>query len=246
VFILKKKSNKKVWIIAGAIIAVLAVGAANSDADENETDSPDVSDTKTVNYVLANTEADKESSTITAKAKTIIDETTEAATTEAEATAKYYQEGVYKVGKDLPAGEYLLISYDDQYVGGYMCVSSDSNQNDIIHNELFLTFHYITVENGQYLELTRCGAVSVEEDLITFKSYDDLGPGMYRIGTDIPAGEYKLIADKDAIAAYSCIYDNSTASRKIISNDIINNNAYVTVKQGQYLLLKSCTASLTE
>lgn len=241
---MKKKSNKKVWIIAGAIIAVLAVGAANSDADD--TDVPEESSAATVNYVLADTTADKEPRAITTKTKTVLDETTEAATAEAEATAKYYQEGVYKVGKDLPAGEYLLISYDDQYVGGYMCVSSDSNQNDIIHNELFLTFHYITVENGQYLELTRCGAVSVEEDLLTFKSYDDLGPGMYRIGTDIPAGEYKLIADKDAIAAYSCIYDNSTASRKIISNDIINNNAYVTVKQGQYLLLKSCTASLTE
>lgn len=243
---MKKKSNKKVWIIAGAIIAVLAIGTANSDTDVIETDSPDGSGTTTVNYVLADTAADKEPRAITTKTQTVLDETTEAATTEAEATAKYYQEGVYKIGKDLPAGEYLLISYDDQYVGGYMCVSSDSNQNDIIHNELFLTFHYITVENGQYLELTRCGAVSVEEDSLSFKSYDDLGPGMYKVGVDIPAGEYKLTADKGALAAYSCIYDNSTASRKIISNDIINNNAYVTVKQGQYLLLKSCTASLTE
>ena len=243
---MKKKSNKKAWIIAGAVIAVLAVGAANNDTDETETDSPDGSGTTTVNYVLADTAADKELRAITTKTQTVLDETTEAATTEAEATAKYYQEGVYKVGKDLPAGEYLLISYDDRYVGGYMCVSSDSNQNDIIHNELFSTFHYITVENGQYLELTRCGAVSVEEDSLSFKSYDDLGPGMYKVGVDIPAGEYKLTADKGALAAYSCIYDNSTASRKIISNDIINNNAYVTVKQGQYLLLKSCTASLTE
>lgn len=239
---MKKKSNKKVWIIAGAIIAVLAVGAANSDADD--TDVPEESSAATVNYVLADTTADKKSSTITAKAETIIDETTEAATIEEEATAKYYQEGVYKVGKDLPAGEYLLISYDDQYVGGYMCVSSDSNRNDIIHNELFLTFHYITVENGQYLELTRCGAVSVEEDLLTFKSYDDLGPGMYKVGIDIPAGEYKLIADKDAIAAYSCIYDNSSAYRKIIANSIINNNSYVTVEEGQYLLLSRCTAAI--
>lgn len=243
---MKKKSNKKAWIIAGTVIAVLAVGAANSDTDETETDSPDGSGTTTVNYVLADTAADKEPRAITTKTQTVHDETTEAATTEAEATAKYYQEGVYKVGKDLPAGEYLLISYDDRYVGGYMCVSSDSNQNDIIHNELFSTFHYITVENGQYLELTRCGAVSVEEDSLFFKSYDDLGPGMYKVGVDIPAGEYKLTADKDALAAYSCIYDNSTASRKIISNDIINNNAYVTVKHGQYLLLQSCTASLTE
>jgi hypothetical protein len=242
VFVLKKESNKKAWIISGAIIAVLAVGAANSDADD--TDAPEESSATTVNYVLADTAADKEPRAITTKTQTVLDETTEAATTEAEATAKYYQEGVYKVGKDLPAGEYLLTSYDDRYVGGYMCVSSDSNRSDIIHNELFLTFHYITVENGQYLELTRCGAVSVEEDSLTFKSYDDLGPGMYRIGTDIPAGEYKLIADKDAIAAYSCIYDNSSAYRKIIANDIINNNSYVTVEEGQYLLLSQCTAAI--
>lgn len=243
---MKKESNKKAWIIAGAVIAVLAVGTANSDTDETETDVPDGSDTTTVNYALANTTADTESSDIITKAQTILEETTEAATAEAEVTAKYYQEGVYKVGKDIPSGEYLLISYEDQYTGGYMCVSSDSNQNDIIHNELFLTFHYITVENGQYLELTRCGAVSVEEDSLKFESYDNLGPGMYKIGVDIPSGEYKLTADKDALAAYSCIYDNSTASRKIISNDIINNNAYVTVKHGQYLLLQSCTAALTD
>lgn len=223
-------------------MAVLAVGAANSDTDD--TDVPEESSAATVNYVLADTTADKEPRAITTKTQTVLDETTEAATAEAEATAKYYQEGVYKVGKDLPAGEYLLISYDDQYVGGYMCVSSDSNRNDIIHNELFLTFHYITVENGQYLELTRCGAVSVEEDSLTFKSYDDLGPGMYKVGIDIPAGEYKLIADKDAIAAYSCIYDNSSAYRKIIANSIINNNSYVTVEEGQYLLLSRCTAAI--
>ena len=55
---MKKKSNKKVWIIAGAIIAVLAVGAANSDADD--TDVPEESSAETVNYVLADTTADKE------------------------------------------------------------------------------------------------------------------------------------------------------------------------------------------
>lgn len=242
---MKKKSNKKVWIIAGVVIALLAVGAANNDTEEIKANISGETRTTAVNDALGDNVPKLKPSARAAEVTEISTETTEAKT-EAETEIKYYQEGVYKVGKDLPAGEYLLISHEDQYIGGYMCISSDSNQKDIIINELFKTFHYITVEVGQYLELTRCGAVSVEDESLNLKSYNDLGAGMYKVGADIPAGEYRLTADKDATIAYSCIYDSSAASRKIISNDIINNNAYVTVKDGQYLLLQACTAAFEE
>lgn len=252
-----KKISKKTWIIVGAVVAVLAISGAQDDenkalssdtSNQTKAESIDSSVAEKLVKIKAETEAETKSveNNVTVIEEASISKDTTVQKTTAEPLPTYHKEGVYKIGKDLPAGEYLLIAYEDQYVGGYMCVSSDSNQKNIILNELFQTFHYVTVEDGQYLELSKCGAVSVEEDSLYFKAYKDLGPGMYKIGTDIPAGEYRLTADKDAIAAYSCIYNNSTAHRKIISNDIINNNSYVTVTDGQYLLLSSCTAALEE
>ena len=63
----------------------------------------------------------------------------------------YYKAGMYKVGKDIPAGEYVIISYS-----GYMQVSKDSTGsfNSIICNDNIENRTIITVKEGQYLELT--------------------------------------------------------------------------------------------
>ena len=53
------------------------------------------------------------------------------------------------------------------------------------------------------------------------------GDGMYKIGFDIPAGEYKLSATDDR--GYYCIYDNSSVTRDIQENDNFEGTTYCTV-----------------
>ncbi len=154
---------------------------------------------------------------------------------------KTYSSGKYKVGVDIPAGEYFLQSAPGR--SGYMCISSDSNGDDILKNENFNTHHYITIQDGQYLKLNRATALSVNDMTKTFDA-SNLDEGMYRVGIDIPAGEYRLTAAHGN--GYVCVYDNSSAYRDIQSNNNFETNDYVTVANGQYLLIHRCTGSIVQ
>ena len=64
--------------------------------------------------------------------------------------------GMYRVGIDIKPGEYMLES-TSSIMGYYEVSSSDSHSlYDIISNDNFNGNAYVTVENGQYLKLSRC------------------------------------------------------------------------------------------
>lgn len=135
-----------------------------------------------------------------------------------------------KIGRDMPAGEYIVFASGGS---GYFCVSSDSNQDDILFNDNFEYNSIITVNDGEYLELSRCYAIPVEEN----PEVELTGEGMFKVGTHIPAGEYKVDSGNDM--GYYCIYSDSRQS-DIIANDNFKGQNYVTVSDGQYLVLSRC------
>lgn len=141
-----------------------------------------------------------------------------------------YSSGQYKVGTDIPAGEYILFAGGET---GYFCVSSDSNADNILLNDNFEYNSIITVQDGEYLELTRCYAVGMSDNL----DIDTSGTGMFKVGTHIPAGEYKLEAGNEK--GYYCIYSDSRHG-DIIANNNFDGQTYVTVSDGQYLQLVRC------
>lgn len=148
-----------------------------------------------------------------------------------------YLAGTYKVGTDIPAGEYLFVITDT--AGGYVCVSADSNKDDIIENEIVELCWFATVKDGQYLEVRDCAFLHAEKATLNINEDGSFVAGMYRVGIDIPAGEYKLTTDD---MGYWCIYKDSVVPFDIISNDLFEGSAYVTVKDGQYIITSDCTA----
>ena len=143
--------------------------------------------------------------------------------------------GTYKVGKDIKAGEYFVkcTSYNC-----YVQVSSDSSGrfDSIIANDNISTHTYITVRDGEYLTVTG-GKFASAENVDPQKpnsdgAYED---GMYKIGKDIPEGEYKVIATN------SCYIEISSNSNHTFNSIISNNNievgtsTYITVSNGEYL-----------
>ncbi len=138
--------------------------------------------------------------------------------------------GMHKVGEDILAGEYIIFASGSS---GYFCVSSDSNQDDILFNGNFDYSSIITVNDGEYLELERCYAVPFDE----VGEIDLTGDGMFKVGTHIPAGEYKL--ESEINSGYYCIYSDSR-QQDIIANDNFEGQNYVTVSDGEYLVLDRC------
>lgn len=154
----------------------------------------------------------------------------------AKQSAKNYGSGTYKVGIDIPAGEYYIKG------PGYVEVSSDSSGSldSIIDNDNIGFYAYANVYDGQYLKLKGCSAIPSSS---ANPKYDGLYPsGMYKVGKDIPAGEYKV----DALSNMGYYERNSGAlgsDNSIIDNDNFSGSTYITINDGEFLKLNDCNIS---
>ena len=141
-----------------------------------------------------------------------------------------YPAGFYKVGMDIPAGEYIVFSEKNQ---GYFRVSSDREQNEILFKESFSYNSIITVKEGEYLELSGSYAIPIEEEPKVILS----GNGMFKAGLHIPEGSYKL--QISGVNPYYCVYSDSRHG-DIVKNSNFEDEVEVFVADGCYLLLDEC------
>ncbi len=65
---------------------------------------------------------------------------------------KFY-DGMYGIGKHLAAGEYEIAATDDT---GFFCIYNDARQTTIVDIETFSGSRTITVQDGEFLKLSRC------------------------------------------------------------------------------------------
>ena len=103
-----------------------------------------------------------------------------------------YNVGQFKVGADIPAGEYLAVGE------GYLELSKDSSGNimSIIFNDNFKGRHYIDARDGEYIKLVGALKLYPVADAPKLEiSLDKIPEGHYKIGVDIPAGEYKVTTE---------------------------------------------------
>lgn len=218
---MKKSIFKRWWF--WAIIIIIVIGAIGSSGMDtlNESTSQ-VSDNQNSTDKPINQDKEK-----------VVEGQKETKKQEEPKVTKY-KAGNYKVGTDLPAGEYKI--YTDDFMG-YFEVSKDSSGNfdSIIANDNFTSFTYLTVSDGQYLKLQMCYAIPAGE-AEPYKSDGGYGPGKYKVGFDIPAGEYNVKKEEGQLFGYIEISkDSSSSFDSIVSNDNFETNKYVTVKDGQYL-----------
>lgn len=153
-------------------------------------------------------------------------------------------DGTYKVGEDLEAGEYLLLA-DGM---AYFEVASDSKGGleSIISNDNFANSRYVTIKEGTYLKLQRCTLMKPEEVSLDMSKEETLLDGMYKVGKDLDPGEYKVEAlGSDSYTEIS--NDSLGGLGSIAANDIFSGQKYVTVSEGQYLKLSNkCKLLLNE
>ncbi len=143
-----------------------------------------------------------------------------------------YYSGVYKVGTQIPAGEYYLkgttedasVSLSTDAKGEYYLGSSEAYPN-----------HYVTLKKGQYVDFDSLKAYPLAKAPMAPKDKDgNLVTAQYKVGRDIPAGEYVLLPNADNECG-ALIDPDSTLISNFVGIDAQEGMTYVTVKAGQYL-----------
>ena len=206
----KKPIYKKwwFWVIIGIIIIALISGGSDNTPNDNQSNTD------------SSLESPSESSSDNSSSKT------------------WNKSGTYKVGVDIEAGEYFVecTSYNC-----YIQLSSNSTGtlDSIIANDNISTHTYITVREGEYLTVNGGKfAPASKVSAVAPISNGVYGEGMYKIGKDIPAGEYKIVATN------FCYIEVSSNSNHTLNSIITNDNievgttTYITVSDGQYLKVK--------
>jgi len=207
----------KILLIAIGVIVVLGVFASLGNKDDSDTAKD--TDTKTT-------------------------ESNSAAETKKEDENKI-KAGSYKVGQDMPAGEYIVISGG---LGlGYVEVTKDSSGtlDSIVMNDNVQGNTIITVKDGQYVNLKSA-------DMYAFDKAPSLKPedgiykdGMYKVGVHIPAGEYKVVPDSN-MGYVEVDKDSFGSLGSIITNDNLQAEKYITVQDGQYLKIKNASININK
>ncbi len=167
--------------------------------------------------------------------------------TETQTNSNIHSEGMYKVGTDIEAGEYFV--YCTNSISCYWAVSSDSSGEltSIVANDNIETFAFVSVSDGQYLEVGGGKFMKASDANVPNADSDGTyGAGMYRVGIDVPAGEYKVVSNS-ALGGYVEVSSDSSGSiYSIVSNDLVDTFSYITVTEGQYLTVTRAHFALVE
>lgn len=186
--------------------------------------------------------------TATSKANSTMKATCEIKVTDPNAATVYKNAGTYKVGTDINAGEYLLITdkQDDGVLSmGYYEVTKTANaaigSSDFLYNNNFFYRSYILVEDGEYLEFSRCKLYKISEYPVVNKNATSWHSGQYKVGVDLDAGEYKLttLANTSILDAgyvqFTRTPDGKIGTSNFISNANFENQKYITLEANTYV-----------
>ena len=142
--------------------------------------------------------------------------------------AKYA--GTYKVGNDIAVGEYMIFGKDVYYE----IAKKPSNFEAILSNDIVFNQAYVRLSKGQYFKLDDygTGAYFIPSKVKHTLATSVKKPGMYKIGTDLKAGTYKITFG----SYYEVINGASILDFEAIAyNGAINGTEYIKVKNGQFL-----------
>lgn len=159
-----------------------------------------------------------------------------------------YAPNVYKVGTDLPAGSYWLEGEDRSLSYFFILQPSetDASKYDVVHVNNYYGHNLIDLKDGQYFILSNeDGMEPLSKMNDTFNA--PYTSGVYRVGTDIPAGSYELTAGKaNDLYSYYVMSDLSFETSSYVDTGTYMDDSVkveVVLEEGTYLELYNMKAT---
>ncbi|MDR1821002.1 MAG: S-layer homology domain-containing protein [Oscillospiraceae bacterium] len=145
--------------------------------------------------------------------------------------AASYSEGSYLVGRDIPAGLYYVEATKGL---GFCRLNSDASGSfsSLLATGTFYTWTFIEVLAGEYLYLEHAAATPASE----ISPINLCCEGMYRVGYDIPPGEYTL-QSTGSYQAYAAVLSGTRGASRIVTNSLFTGQCVLSAQSGQLLEL---------
>lgn len=155
-----------------------------------------------------------------------------------------YAAGVYHVGTDIPAGSYWFTGSETSLSYFYILQPSSFNSSayDTVHINSYYGHNLMDLQDGDVFILNNKGTM-VPLNKMNDAFTAPYGSGVYRVGVDIPEGDYQLVVG-DGANDYSACYvmsdlDFNEDSSYLYSDYFVkgDNPGIITLESGTYLEL---------
>lgn len=150
-------------------------------------------------------------------------------------SATQYKPGDYTIGSNLPAGEYFILSSE------WVTLSTTVGESPAQTYDFYGT-RYVTLPEGAQFSfdsgimvpaaMVKASSLAQEQNWYEY---------MYKVGVDLPAGQYTLHAtDSEEQGYYEITSDSSGTEGGLLEVDFFDGDTVVTLEEGQYLLTSFC------
>lgn len=153
-------------------------------------------------------------------------------------------DGMYRCGTDFDAGDYYILSLYS--ANANYNVTDNPNTSSWSNHRIIKSVH---IDNGQYIKLDN--ALLIPQS--AFDSSDWRKYGAFKVGEDLPPGDYKMQAISDEyrnaqlglciggnLAAYQ-ITAGDPLSEAIDCSSLFDKQTYITLKDGQTIMINNAT-----
>lgn len=153
------------------------------------------------------------------------------------AERKEYGEGIYRIGEDLPAGEYFATMTDDALLASIV-VKAEAKPLDVTRMvDAFTTCSIIGVSDGDILVARSCKLVALAFTRDYLSDREDIPEGFYLVGFHLPAGEYGVVMRTDSVACSISVYADAYQRVSLGFSLIRREDARVNLVAGDYVKL---------
>lgn len=148
---------------------------------------------------------------------------------------KKYMPAMYRVGIDIEPGIY--VAYGPQKWTSTIEISNGTSLADSGSSYNLNCIAIFLLDSGQY--------VDVHEDayLVPYSVIKEMDPrttGIYYVGKDVKAGEYKILPSNDENSHYWAIYSSLSISN-MIKDSYFDNQEYVSLEDNTYFVMMNAT-----
>ena len=229
------RSSGRKYVITALIIAAVAFGGINAVKKSNFLPNAENS----VMFVVIPDSLNNAISSV--KEKLTPSKSKEPAIQPAKADFYPLHYGTYTVGKDFPAGSYMLLNTSDYDYNSFNVCTSFFNRNNI-YSSSFSKNYFVTLNNKNMLYIDD-DAKLIPFENIKEEDLPDGTDGMYLAGFNINAGEYVLFPkeNEEYYNSYFTLYGSDGAALNNIigggDNSLSTDNYIVTINDNEYLFI---------